>query len=126
MIVRQIVPGVPVRAVILAHGAPGPFRQVRSPEIPRLDAPCVFGYATLLGIHRRRRLATKTKKSAIRNRNQRYGSRNLTSCKRFLGPSRTGGSLEMTEKAIANRKSQITLTPTQSYSAVCSRCRRRR
>ena len=35
MIVREEAPGVAVLAVVLAHGAPLPFTQIRTPFLPR-------------------------------------------------------------------------------------------
>src|ERR1700733_5460784 len=49
MIVRKIIPGVAVRAVILAHRAPLPLRQIRAPSFPVRHAlgagpqPLLFG-----------------------------------------------------------------------------------
>src|SRR5262249_9692952 len=34
VVVRQIVPGGPPRAVVLAHGAPGALAEVRAPALP--------------------------------------------------------------------------------------------
>src|SRR2546426_12572172 len=36
MVVRQIFPGVPVRAIIFAHRAPGTFAEIGPPALPAL------------------------------------------------------------------------------------------
>ena len=50
LLVRKIIPGIAVRAVILAHRSPGPLRQVRSPKMPALVL-VIFREALLLGVH---------------------------------------------------------------------------
>src|SRR5205085_12474441 len=50
MVVREIIPGVAVRTVILAHRSPGPLRQIRSPQMPALVL-AIFRDPLLLGIH---------------------------------------------------------------------------
>jgi hypothetical protein len=47
VIVRQIFPGVAVSAVILTHGAPLSFAQVRAPEFPTGGAEAILAQAGL-------------------------------------------------------------------------------
>ncbi len=42
MIVREIIPAISVRRVILANGRPLPFRQIWPPAFPVLGTRCVF------------------------------------------------------------------------------------
>ena len=42
MIMREIFPGRPIRAVIFAHGAPRPLAEIRSPSFPMLRATRTF------------------------------------------------------------------------------------
>ena len=52
VVVREVVPGVAVGAVVLADGAPLPLAQVRPPAPPRLLAETVFFQpALLLGVN---------------------------------------------------------------------------
>src|SRR5258706_9418737 len=51
MIVREIVPGVAMSAVILTHGSPLPLAQVGAPVLPAILARHVVLQALLLGIH---------------------------------------------------------------------------
>src|SRR5438309_458293 len=51
-LVGQVRPGVPVRAVVLAHGPPGPLRQIRTPLVPAGAMMRVAAQTQLLGIHR--------------------------------------------------------------------------
>ena len=54
VIVRKIIPGVAVGAVILAHRAPGALGQIRPPEMPRFGVRLVFRETQLFGVHHRR------------------------------------------------------------------------
>src|SRR2546423_435258 len=63
LLVRKIIPGVPIGAVILAHGSPGPLGEVWPPKMPALVLS-VFGQALVLGVHKNR-LPVKNRKSAI-------------------------------------------------------------
>src|SRR5207247_1804243 len=51
VVVREILPGGPVRAVIFAHRAPLPFADVGSPLLPVGVAPVGFVEAGLFGAH---------------------------------------------------------------------------
>ena len=51
VLVREIIPGVAMSAVILPHRAPLPLAQVRAPEMPALLAMVILLKATLLGVH---------------------------------------------------------------------------
>src|SRR5262249_40889176 len=59
MIVSEVIPGVAVGAVILAHGAPLPLTQIRSPFLPRGSSFAVFlepglfgaGFVGLIRLH---------------------------------------------------------------------------
>jgi hypothetical protein len=42
MVVRQIIPGCPVGAIVLTHRAPGTFAEIWSPALPVLLAPGIF------------------------------------------------------------------------------------
>ena len=50
LVVRKIIPGIAVRAVILADRPPGALGQIRSPEMPALVL-VIFREALLLGVH---------------------------------------------------------------------------
>ena len=50
VIMRQILPGVAVLAVVLAHGAPLPFAQIRPPAPPRRSVPRLGEPPRLRGI----------------------------------------------------------------------------
>src|SRR5262245_15269500 len=50
MVVRKIVPGIPIYAVIFAHRTPGALTEVRSPAPPIGFARLVFCQAPLLGV----------------------------------------------------------------------------
>src|SRR5262249_38570354 len=50
VVVRQVSPGGPASRVVLAHGAPLPLGEVRSPALPVEDAPGVLVEAPSLGI----------------------------------------------------------------------------
>ena len=52
MIVREIAPGIPIRAVIFAHCSPGALSEVRSPPLPVFIASFVFGEPLLFSRHR--------------------------------------------------------------------------
>ena len=52
MVVREIFPGRPVRAVIFADGAPLPLGEIRSPALPVLGALVRFVEALFFGCHR--------------------------------------------------------------------------
>jgi hypothetical protein len=47
--VREILPGLAVSAVVLAHGAPLPLAQIRPPQLPRGLALGIFGQTDALG-----------------------------------------------------------------------------
>src|SRR4029077_10282768 len=51
VVVREVIPGVAVRAVIFAYRPPGALGQVRPPEMPRLRGGLVFLESSLLGVH---------------------------------------------------------------------------
>ncbi len=53
VVVRQVIPGVAVRAVVLAHRAPLPFAQVRAPHPPRRLAVARGGQPLFLRGQRR-------------------------------------------------------------------------
>src|SRR5581483_6168906 len=53
MIMREEIPGVTARAVVLAHGAPLAFAEVRSPLLPRDGACPRFFEPTLFSGHHR-------------------------------------------------------------------------
>src|SRR5262245_35045192 len=50
MIMGEIVPGVPVGAVVLTHGSPGALAEIGTPALPIGLARLVFYQATLLRI----------------------------------------------------------------------------
>ena len=52
MIVREVLPGSPVRAVVLADGAPRALAEVRSPPLPVVTAVAGFLEALFFGRHR--------------------------------------------------------------------------
>ena len=49
VVVREVVPGIAVRAVVLAHRAPLPLAEIRAPEAPALLAAVGGGKARTLG-----------------------------------------------------------------------------
>ncbi len=49
LVVREVVPGIAVGAVVLAHGAPGAFGEVRAPVLPVGVAVGAIAQATVLG-----------------------------------------------------------------------------
>ena len=51
VVVRKVVPGIAVRAVVLPDGAPLPFAQVRPPFLPGGRCGCAFGEALLFDVH---------------------------------------------------------------------------
>jgi hypothetical protein len=51
VIVREIIPGIAVGAVIFPHRSPGALRQIRPPQMPALVL-VILSEAFLLGIHR--------------------------------------------------------------------------
>src|SRR2546430_6712967 len=51
LVMRQIVPGITVRAIILAHRAPLPVGEVRTPQVPALFLRIIFFDTRLLGVH---------------------------------------------------------------------------
>ena len=51
VLMRKIIPGVSIRAVIFAHRSPRTLRQIRPPKLPRLPARSVFRQSRLFGIH---------------------------------------------------------------------------
>jgi len=51
MIVRQVVPGIAIGAVIFPHRPPGAVCQVRAPAMPVLFTRTVFLETGLLGVH---------------------------------------------------------------------------
>jgi hypothetical protein len=53
MVVREVLPGVAVRAVVLADGAPGALAQIGAPPLPMRAAIAIIVKTTLLGGHRR-------------------------------------------------------------------------
>src|SRR4029077_7868365 len=52
MVVRKVFPGGAVGAVVLAHGAPLPFAQIRTPVLPAVTAGHVGEHALPLAVHR--------------------------------------------------------------------------
>ena len=52
MLVREIIPGVAVRAVILAHRAPLSLAQIRAPQVPAPLAMVILLEALLFRVHR--------------------------------------------------------------------------
>src|SRR5581483_3409704 len=42
MVMREVPPSIAVGAIVLAHGAPGPFTQVRTPAFPVFSAALRF------------------------------------------------------------------------------------
>ncbi len=48
LIMREVLPGVAVRAVVFANGAPGTLSQVRTPALPVFDARFSFVKPLLL------------------------------------------------------------------------------
>src|SRR5207248_6505289 len=52
VVVREVVPGGSVRAVVLAHRAPGALGEIRSPALPVLLALARFLQPRLFGGHR--------------------------------------------------------------------------
>src|SRR5689334_16443082 len=53
LLVCEVVPGVTVRAVVLAHRAPGAFAQVRTPPLPRCAPLGRFLEASVFWFHLR-------------------------------------------------------------------------
>ena len=51
VVMREIIPGVAVRAVILPYRAPLPFAQIRPPQMPVLFAIVILLEALLFGVH---------------------------------------------------------------------------
>ncbi len=51
VVVREIIPGVAIRAVILPHRAPLPFAQIRPPQMPALFAIVILLETLLFGVH---------------------------------------------------------------------------
>ena len=51
VVMREIIPRLARRAVILTHCAPRPLAQVRSPEIPALSEAVILCDTALLGVH---------------------------------------------------------------------------
>src|SRR5690349_976444 len=39
VVVRQVTPGIPIGAVVLPHGAPLPFAEIRPPQVPVTGLP---------------------------------------------------------------------------------------
>ena len=52
VIVRKIVPGIAMRAVVLAHRAPLPFAQIRTPLLPRGRRRGALRQPLLFNVHR--------------------------------------------------------------------------
>src|SRR5580658_5118368 len=48
----KVIPGVPVFAVVFAHGAPLPFTQIRTPFLPRLFLRTGFIQSEVFFCHR--------------------------------------------------------------------------
>ena len=65
VVVWKIVPGVAMRAVILANRAPLPFAQIRSPFLPRGRSRGALGQPLSFGVHRIIPLATRPAGDAI-------------------------------------------------------------
>ena len=53
LVVGEVVPGVASLAVVLAHGPPLTFAQVRAPQLPGRPVRAGFFETGLLGVHRR-------------------------------------------------------------------------
>src|SRR4029077_6155642 len=51
LLMRQIVPGITVRAIILAHRSPLPIAEVWSPQVPALFLRIIFFNPPLFGVH---------------------------------------------------------------------------
>src|SRR5580704_16701557 len=51
MVVWQVFPGVPVRAIVFTHSAPCTFAEVRPPALPMLFARARFGQSNFLVCH---------------------------------------------------------------------------
>ena len=51
LLVREVLPGRPVWAVVLSHRTPGPFAQVGPPTLPVARARAVFLEPLLLGTY---------------------------------------------------------------------------
>jgi hypothetical protein len=49
MVVREIIPGSPVFAIILAHGSPGPFAEIRPPVFSVSPALVMGNQALVFG-----------------------------------------------------------------------------
>ena len=56
--VRKIIPGVASRTVILPDGAPLPFAQIRTPQMPALFAIVILLETLLFGVHEMRTWAS--------------------------------------------------------------------
>src|SRR5271157_4184661 len=75
VIVREVFPRPPVGAVVLAHGTPLPFAQIRTPQLPlgrllrTLRQALMFAYRESCTGHRRR--------SAIIENNRRHRTDSL-------------------------------------------------
>src|ERR1700730_17504235 len=52
VLVREIIPRVSVRAVILAYRSPGTLAQIRAPKVPERARSFILGEALLLGVHK--------------------------------------------------------------------------
>src|SRR5262249_25312884 len=46
VIVRKIVPGIPISAVVFSHGSPGALAKIRTPAMP-IGLPCVIFYQAI-------------------------------------------------------------------------------
>src|SRR5207245_2786489 len=60
VLVREVVPGAAVGAVVLPYGAPGPLRHVRPPRAPRLRAGVGRGQPIALRRHSSRTTFTSS------------------------------------------------------------------
>src|SRR5215469_13922330 len=66
---REIIPRIAACTVILAHGAPRPLTEIRSPEVPTLSGRVILCNAALLGIHDSRRRHQKISEMFISSEN---------------------------------------------------------
>src|ERR1043165_206599 len=51
LIVWEVIPAISVRRIILTHGAPLAFGQIRPPALPVFGARTIFGQPLFFGVH---------------------------------------------------------------------------
>src|SRR6202140_3828148 len=117
MVVRQVFPGIPVRAVVFTHGAPCTFAEVGPPALPVLLACARFDQSNFFFCHEGLRIS----KSGLANKqtHPKLANRRAEGRVRYRSPGRRCLDRPV-ETGMANRGQDQGAS--RFWTAWCGRC----